>query len=66
MRFSEDEVRPGESLKLHLKAAPNSKVAITAVDTSIHFLAKGNDIKQKDVRLFCSVKYFLHFVRYKI
>ena len=62
MRFSEDEVRPGESLKLHLKAAPNSKVAITAVDTSIHFLAKGNDIKQKDVRFSRVLFYYITFL----
>ena len=34
---------------LNLKAAPNSKIAVTAVDTSIHFLAQGNDLKKKDV-----------------
>ena len=45
------KARPGKPVKLSVKAAPNSKVAITAVDTSIHFLAKGNDLKKKDVSI---------------
>ncbi|XP_066919557.1 alpha-1-macroglobulin-like isoform X3 [Clytia hemisphaerica] len=49
IKFTSDEVKPGRSVQLNLKAAPNSKVAVTAVDTSIHFLAKGNDLKQKDL-----------------
>lgn len=49
MNFEFDEVKPGEGLKLKLKAAPNSKMAVTAVDKSVHFLAKGNDLKEDDV-----------------
>ena len=51
MKFEYDEVRPGHSLKLKLKAAPNSKMAVTAVDKSIHFLADGNDLKREEVSL---------------
>lgn len=51
MKFEFDEVKPGASLKLKLKAAPNSRVAVTAVDKSVHFLAKGNDLKEKDVSI---------------
>lgn len=49
MEFSEEEVRPGNSLKLKLKAAPNSKVAVTAVDQSVYFLADSNNLKQNDI-----------------
>jgi len=44
-----DEVKPGNQIKLIMKAAPRSRFAITAVDKSIHFLAKGNDLKKKDL-----------------
>ena len=50
MEFSKEEVRPGGALKLKLRAAPNSKIAVTAVDKSVHFLADGNDLKPNDVR----------------
>ena len=45
MEFASDEVRPGENIQLLVKGAPNSRIAVAAVDKSIHFLAKGNDIK---------------------
>lgn len=59
MKFEFDEVRPGEALKLKLKAAPNSKIAVTAVDKSVHFLAKGNDLKEDDVSSWASKTFYV-------
>ncbi|XP_047140669.1 alpha-1-macroglobulin isoform X3 [Hydra vulgaris] len=47
--FGNEEVRPGDNVKLTVKGFPKSRVAIAAVDKSVHFLAKGNDIKPENL-----------------
>ncbi|XP_047140666.1 murinoglobulin-1 isoform X2 [Hydra vulgaris] len=47
--FDDEEVRPGDSVKLTVKGFPKSRFAIAAVDKSVHFLAKGNDIKPENL-----------------
>ena len=49
MKFDPTEVRPGTSVKLTVKGAPYSRIAVAAVDKSIHFLAQGNHVKVKEV-----------------
>jgi len=49
MKFDEKVLRPGSSVKLTVKGAPSSRIAVAAVDKSIHFLAKGNDVKVKEL-----------------
>ena len=49
MKFDQEEVRPGNTVKLTVKGAPQSRIAVAAVDKSIHFLADGNDVKIKEV-----------------
>ncbi|XP_057300499.1 alpha-2-macroglobulin-like protein 1 isoform X4 [Hydractinia symbiolongicarpus] len=49
IKFDKSEVKPGNKVKLTVKGFPKSRIAIAAVDKSIHFLAKGNDIKPKDL-----------------
>ena len=50
MKFNEEEVFPGEKVKLTLKASPGSVFAISAVDKSVHFLANANEISRDQVR----------------
>ncbi|XP_065672425.1 pregnancy zone protein isoform X2 [Hydra vulgaris] len=47
--FGKKEIRPGDNVKLTVNGFPKSRVAIAAVDKSIHFLAKSNDIKSEDL-----------------
>ena len=49
MKFDQAEVRPGSPVKLTVKGAPSSRIAVAAIDKSIHFLAQGNDVKVKEV-----------------
>ena len=49
MTFDQAEVRPGVPVKLTVKGAPHSRIAVAAVDKSIHFLAKANDLKVNEV-----------------
>ena len=49
MLFAESERRPGEQTRLIVKAAQGSRVAITAVDKSVHLLKGGNELTEADV-----------------
>ena len=50
MKFNKEEVFPGTTVKLSLKASPGSVFAISAVDKSVHFLGNANDISRGQVR----------------
>ena len=47
--FDVDQTRPGEKTKLTVQAAPGSRVAIAAVDKSVHLLRAGNEITEDQV-----------------
>ena len=49
MKFDEEEVRPGGKATLRVSGYPKSRIAIAVVDKSIHYLAKGNDLKPQQV-----------------
>ena len=49
MNFDQNEVEPGSETKLILSATPGSRFAIVAVDKSVHFLRKGNDLRPAQV-----------------
>ncbi|XP_020628880.1 alpha-2-macroglobulin-like isoform X2 [Orbicella faveolata] len=48
VRFAESIRKPGEPTKLIITAAPGSRVAVTAVDKSVHLLKEGNELTQDD------------------
>ncbi|CAD6997494.1 alpha-2-macroglobulin [Ceratitis capitata] len=47
---SPDEVKPGETVPLHIKTAPHSFVGLLAVDQSVLLLAGNNDISEDEFR----------------
>ena len=47
--FADSIRKPGEPTKLIITAAPGSRVAVTAVDKSVHLLEEGNELTQDDV-----------------
>ena len=49
VRFADSIRKPGEPTKLIITAAPGSRVAVTAVDKSVHLLEEGNELTQDDV-----------------
>ena len=51
IRFADTQRQPGEKTRLIIKAAQGSKVAITAVDRSVHLLEEGNELSEADVSL---------------
>ncbi|XP_044164285.1 pregnancy zone protein-like isoform X2 [Acropora millepora] len=48
IRFADTQRQPGEKTRLIIKAAKGSKVAITAVDRSVHLLEEGNELSEAD------------------
>ena len=52
IRFADTQRQPGEKTRLIIKAAKGSKVAITAVDRSVHLLEEGNELTEADVSLY--------------
>ncbi|XP_067056984.1 pregnancy zone protein-like isoform X1 [Acropora muricata] len=48
IRFADTQRQPGEKTRLIIKAAKGSKVAITAVDRSVHLLEEGNELTEAD------------------
>ena len=52
IRFADTQRQPGEKTRLIIKAAQGSKVAITAVDRSVHLLEEGNELSEADVSLY--------------
>ncbi|KAK2568089.1 Pregnancy zone protein [Acropora cervicornis] len=48
IQFADTQRQPGEKTRLIIKAAKGSKVAITAVDRSVHFLEEGNELTEAD------------------
>ena len=48
--FDVTEKKPGDNVTVTVKAAPNSFVAVAAVDYSVGLLADTNDITQAHVR----------------
>ena len=59
MKFNQAEIRPGFPVKLTVRAAPSSRIAVAAVDKSIHFLAQGNDVKSEEVSNHLVIRYLL-------
>ena len=51
IQFADTQRQPGEKTRLIIKAAQGSKVAITAVDRSVHLLEEGNELSEADVSL---------------
>ena len=49
VRFADSIRKPGEPTRLIITAAPGSRVAVTAVDKSVHLLKEGNELTQDDV-----------------
>ena len=52
IQFADTQRQPGEKTRLIIKAAQGSKVAITAVDRSVHLLEEGNELSEADVSLY--------------
>ena len=52
IQFADTQRQPGEKTRLIIKAAKGSKVAITAVDRSVHLLEEGNELSEADVSLY--------------
>ncbi|XP_015766361.1 PREDICTED: ovostatin-like [Acropora digitifera] len=48
IQFADTQRQPGEKTRLIIKAAQGSKVAITAVDKSVHLLEEGNELSEAD------------------
>ena len=52
MRFDDKVKKPGKVTRLFLKAAPGSRVAIAAVDKSVHLLRASNELTESKVSWF--------------
>jgi len=52
VRFSDDTVRPADTVSISVAAHPASYVGLLAVDQSVLLLRQGNDITQDSVRCY--------------
>ena len=53
VRFTDSIRKPGEPTRLIITATPGSRVAVTAIDKSVHVLKGGNELTQDDVSFWC-------------